>query len=67
MTMWIVVDDAYNREVDPGMIGALFTDLNLCPLGVHIQALESELPARAALERARAAWARVHDQLSLEL
>lgn len=67
MTHWIVTDDATNREIDPALIGTIYreSELDLVPLGVHIQELDAVLPARAALERARAAWARTCDQLSL--
>ena len=67
MTTWIVVDDTHNRDTAPGWIGVTFTDFDLIPLSVHVQELEAPLPARAALERARAAWARTHDQLSMEI
>lgn len=69
MTYWIVIDDAYNRA-EPyraSHIGRVLSEFDSPPEDVHLERTDDVLPARAALERARAAWARIHDQLSLEL
>jgi hypothetical protein len=83
MLWWIAIDDVYNRSEPHRAqhIGRLFSEVDVVPQDVHLErttladaAVPEDHPpiktaqeAMVALEVARAAWARVHDQLSLEL
>lgn len=77
---WVVVDDDYNREYPDRaeLIGRVYFEWDVAPQDVHLERttladlavpenLTPATPALYALERAREAWRRIHQQQSLDL